>query len=52
MKVKLIVIDRLEQPPNAVVRPPDYRITAGRLERWLYSPPGKPGKITETVFIS
>ena len=52
MKVKLIVIDRLEQPPNALVRPQDYRITAGRLERWLYSPPGTPGQIAEPVFIS
>ena len=50
MKVKLIVIDRLEQPPSALVRPQDYRITAGRLDRWLYSPPGKTGKITETIF--
>ena len=50
MKVKLIVIDTLEQPPSALLKPSDYRITGGHLDRWRYSPPDKGGKITETVF--
>ena len=50
MKVKLIVIDTLEQAPWALIRPEDYRITGGHLEHWRYSPPDKNGKITETWF--
>ena len=50
MKVKLIVIDQLEQPPSGLIKPSDYQITQGRLERWLYSPPGKNGRVTETLF--
>lgn len=50
MKVKLILIDRLEQPPSALVQPRDYRITSGHLDYWRYSPPHKQGKITETMF--
>ena len=50
MKVKLIVIDTLEQAPSALIRPEDYRITGGHLEHWRYSPPDKNGKITETWF--
>ena len=50
MKVKLIVIDTLEQAPSALIRLEDYRITGGHLEHWRYSPPDKNGKITETWF--
>lgn len=50
MKVKLIVIDTLEAPPSALLKPTDYRITGGHLDTWTYSPPGKAGKVTETVF--
>ncbi len=50
MKVKLILIDKLEKAPNTLIRPEDYQITQGRLQHFLYSPPGKEGRLTETVF--
>ncbi|MBM6917927.1 S1 RNA-binding domain-containing protein [Intestinimonas butyriciproducens] len=50
MKVKLILIDKLESAPSTLIRPEDYQITQGRLQHFLYSPPGKEGHLTETVF--
>ena len=50
MKVKLILIDKLESAPSTLIRPEDYQITQGRLQHFLYSPPGKEGRLTETVF--
>ena len=50
MKVKLILIDKLESAPSTLIRPEDYQITRGRLQHFLYSPPGKEGRLTETVF--
>ena len=50
MKVKLILIDKLEKAPSTLIRPEDYQITQGRLQHFLYSPPGKEGRLTETVF--
>ena len=38
MKIKLQIIQRL--PPRLAPTPPRYQITDGRLERWVYSPPG------------
>ena len=38
MKIKLQIIQRL--PPRLAPAPPRYQITDGRLERWVYSPPG------------
>jgi small subunit ribosomal protein S1 len=47
MKVKLIIIDVAgEAPPPC---PPDYCITEGRIDRWVYSPPACP-KCIESVF--
>ena len=50
MKVKLILIDKLESARSTLIRPEDYQITQGRLQHFLYSPPGKEGRLTETVF--
>ena len=50
MKIKLILIDKLEKTPSTLIRPEDYQITQGRLQHFLYSPPGKEGRLTETVF--
>ena len=50
MKVKLILIDKLEKAPSTLIRPEDYQITQGRLQHFLYSPPWKEGRLTETVF--
>ncbi|MBQ7288933.1 MAG: 30S ribosomal protein S1 [Clostridia bacterium] len=47
MKVKLIIIDLLKDPPAPV--PVKYYLDTGRLERWVYSPKECP-KIIETVF--
>ena len=47
MKIKLQVIEKL--PPVEGPAPLTYQITAGQLERWVYSPPGC-GKTVETVF--
>ncbi|MBE6883472.1 MAG: 30S ribosomal protein S1 [Ruminococcaceae bacterium] len=47
MKIKLIIVDCFDAdyPPT----PPCYRITAGHMDHWLYSPSCCP-KIVETVF--
>ena len=50
MKVKLILIDKLEKAPSTLIRPEDYQITQGRLQHFVYSPPGKEGRLTETLF--
>ena len=50
MKIKLILIDKLEKTPSTLIRPEDYQIIQGRLQHFLYSPPGKEGRLTETVF--
>lgn len=50
MKVKLIIIDALESPPIALLRPQDYFITSGHIDHWRYSPETKFGKIIETYF--
>ena len=50
MKIKLILIDKLEKAPSTLIRPEDYQITQGRIRQFPYSPPGKGGRITETVF--
>ena len=47
MKIKLQVIETL--PPAEAPAPLAYQITDGRLDRWVYSPPGCP-KTVETVF--
>ena len=47
MKLKLQVVERLG--PAAGPETPVYQITDGRLERWVYSPPGC-AKTVETVF--
>ena len=38
MKIKLHVIEAL--PPAETPIPLRYQITDGRIERWVYSPPG------------
>ena len=47
MKVKLQIIQRL--PPLLYPAPLRYQITDGKLDRWVYSPPGyeKPPVVTE-----
>lgn len=47
MKLKLQVVERLG--PAAGPETPVYQVTDGRLERWVYSPPGC-SKTVETVF--
>lgn len=47
MKLKLQVVERLG--PAAGPETPVYQVTDGRLERWVYSPPGCV-KTVETVF--
>lgn len=47
MKVKLQVIEKL---PPAPPEPIHYQITDGRLEHWVYSPPGYEKTPVETVF--
>lgn len=49
MKVKLIVIDVLREAPR--IAPPEYFITSGRLERFVYSPP-ECERVIETVFLT
>ena len=49
MKVKLQIIDKL--PPPEAPEPLSYQVTDGRLERWVYSPPGCE-KTVETLFTS
>lgn len=50
MKVKLIVIDRLEHRRRRLVTPDDYYIRSGRIGRWVYSPPECRGKYVATHF--
>lgn len=47
MKIKLIIIDHFAQsdPPS----PPDYFITSGHIDRFIYSPAAS-GRLIETVF--
>lgn len=46
MKVKLVVVARLEPAPFVPLRP---FITGGHIDRWVYSPPGS-RRLVETVF--
>lgn len=48
MKIKLQVIEKL--PPREEPEPLRYQITDGRLDRWVYSPPGYEKNPVETVF--
>lgn len=48
MKIKLQMIEKL--PSEAAPAPLRYSITDGRLERWIYSPPGYEKEPVETVF--
>ena len=47
MKIKLQVIEKL---PPAPPEPMQYQITDGKLDRWVYSPPGYEKPAVETVF--
>lgn len=49
MKIKLQIIEKLPAPSAAM--PLRYSITDGRLDRWVYSPPGYEKAPVETVFI-
>ncbi len=48
MKVKLTILHRLDPLPGPP--PLDYRITAGRIDRWRYAPPECVRPPIETVF--
>lgn len=48
MKVKLNIIHRLDAEPFP--EPLVYFVTAGRLNRWDYSPPGRAEGKIQTVF--
>ena len=48
MKIKLQIIEKL--PPLKEPGPLPYCITDGRLDRWVYSPPGYEKPAVETVF--
>lgn len=50
MKIKLIIIDRLEHVPSAILKPSDFFITQGTLSSWRYSTLEKSGKVTEVTF--
>ncbi|MBO4343636.1 MAG: 30S ribosomal protein S1 [Clostridia bacterium] len=39
MKIKLVIIDS-NVPPATVLKKPEYVIDSGRIEKWVYSPPG------------
>ena len=47
MKIKLQVIEKL---PPAPLEPIHYQVTDGKLEHWVYSPPGYEKAPVETVF--
>lgn len=48
MKIKLQVIEKL--PPQMQPEPLRYQVTDGKLDRWIYSPPGYEKEPVETVF--
>ena len=48
MKIKLQVIEKL--PLSSDPEPLRYQVTDGRLEHWVYSPPGYEREPVETVF--
>ena len=48
MKIKLHIIETL--PPAPEPEPLHYQITDGRVERWVYSPPGYERPPVETDF--
>ena len=50
MKIKLAVLDILEEQGARPLRPEDYYITAGTLRHWRYSPECCEGKLVETWF--
>jgi len=50
MKIKLAVLDVLEEDGSRPIRPEEYLITSGRLSHWQYSPPDCEGRIIETWF--
>lgn len=50
MKIKLAVLDILEEDGSRPLRPQDYFITSGQLTHWRYSPPDCEGRIIETWF--
>ncbi len=47
MKLKLVIIDT--SPLTNECSPPNYFITGGHIDHWVYSPPGCP-KVIETIF--
>lgn len=47
MKVKLIIVDAFDAAYKP--EPPDYFISSGHIDRWLYSPPAC-ARVIETVF--
>lgn len=47
MKIKLQVIEKLPPSPDDPIH---YQVTDGKLERWVYSPPGYEKQAVETVF--
>ena len=49
MKIKLIIIDSFGEPH--VPSPPEYFITSGHIERFVYSPP-ECGRVIESTFFS
>lgn len=48
MKIKLIIIDNFREPHP--LSPPDYSITSGHIDRFIYSPP-ECGRIIMTEFL-
>ena len=48
MKIKLTVIDVLSH--RAVPAPPNYFITEGHIDEWVYTPAGCDKKVVKTVF--
>ncbi len=51
MKIKLVIIDRLQPAANRLISRSDYSMTCGRLTSWLYSPPCCEERKVETVFL-
>lgn len=50
MKIKLLIIDTLEENAKTFITPSDYYITSGHIDRFLYTPEKCREKIIETVF--